>query len=224
LANEVHPALFDDCGMVLVAERGCVDCGDDTIVPSRQWHNCPDSSVSLANIKLQLAFGWGLGKTIFDSWTIAPGDVEFDEDADGSSCWDTSTTTLEQAGLDGYFAAAGGMADPTTTLEAFGVIGCVHGVDPLNSPMNDYSCGSPYKFLNDNSGGKPPYYDGSYFDFMVVLQDCGTEDGSTAVGCDEADTGVCFTGGVSQTGVGVMSVLLPVALTLSFVRSIFGQQ
>ena len=43
--------------------------------------------------------------------------------------------------------------------------------------------------------------EGSYHDFMVVLQDCSDErdDGTRAVGCDGPETNVCFTGGASQT-------------------------
>jgi len=194
LAEQVAPYHFDDCGMVLVEERGCAggpECGDDTIIPSRQWFSCETGQVSLANLNLQMNFGFGLGAMNYET-------VELPED-DG--CWGVSDTTLDAAGI-----AIDGV-DGAMSLSTAGVAGCALEIDAENSPQNDFSCTPSYKFLNDDSGGKPPYFEG---DYMVVIEDCSIEGQCL----DTEPTSFCFTGGASQVNTsGMAMMLLPLVVT-----------
>jgi len=39
LGNDILPWKFDECGLMMVAERGMPWYGDDTVIPSEAWPN-----------------------------------------------------------------------------------------------------------------------------------------------------------------------------------------
>jgi len=173
LAERVKPTCFDDCGMIRVAERGNLCAGDDNIVPSKYWRSCAAGD-AVQVVADDGSTAWGE--------ECQPWDQTRDGAAGVNACCNFETQA-ECATLGSKTVTVDGTAEQLESLP--------------------YSCTGFYKFINDDTGAKPPFLD----DFEIEIVKC---DESDDVDCATK----CYTGSATQLPYPQLALFLSLVIWL----------
>ena len=224
---------FDECGMVVVEERGAPCKGDDVVVPSQHWKKCAEGDA----VQMRGGDGCDLSGTTgpagcpasHSTWPTAPKTTVAQPSVPvqpvGTDC--TCAQVEYQAVLDGFKSKPEGCggdygscnlkwggfdcAPARTGVAGYGEAKCQNASSTKQpaagqAGYEDWrSCSPEYKFINDPSGAKPPFLD----DYTMMIVDCEPEDAN----CNTK----CYTGAAARLQVALAAAMLALLSALSLV-------
>jgi hypothetical protein len=192
-------APFDACGMVVVAERGAPCKGDDVIVPSQHWTNCATGSARQVrggdSCGLPNTFNAACASTSFPSGSCTCAETTFNAEKTG--------LLSEPEDCGGAYSKCplnwgGQECRPAVTQYGEEACDLTKSGDPETGDVMYHDCLSEYKFINDDTGAKPPFLD----DYTMMIVECAETDTT----CNTK----CYTGAANRAVVAVATMMIAV--------------